>query len=161
MSRLQHSRGGSTPAKPTRGTRAPHANLLTRNPPPMTPTLPDHPPESLPPGEAWRLLGPGSPARVAAPHQGLSGPCSASGHPQPGGTAAPQSHPPHPTLAFSPSPISPHPVPTLTCPLLPNHRLGPPALGALTGFPVCTTGISVEWPRSRGGLTSRGPSWVL
>lgn len=40
------------------------------------------PAESLPPGGAWRPLGPGSPAQVGAPHQGLSGPCSASGHPQ-------------------------------------------------------------------------------
>lgn len=98
--------GGPTPAKPS-----PYQISAP------LPDPPDHPPESLPPGGAWRPLGPGSPAQVGAPHQGLSGPCSASGHPQPGGTATPQSHldpsthsplspPPHPCL--SPIPVSPH-----------------------------------------------------
>lgn len=146
---------------PPVGCKLLHARSPHLQPPPTAPTLPDHPPESLLPGGAWRPLGPGSPARVGAPRQGLSGPCSASGRPQPGGTAAPQSHPPHPTLTSptsqpQPARCSHPPSPTLT---QPPPR--PPALRALTGFPVCTTGISVEWPCSRGVLTSQGTSWVL
>lgn len=50
----------------------------------------------------------------------------------------------HPYL----TPILPHRTPSPVSPPT------PPSLGALTRFPGCTTGISVEWPRSRGVLAS-------
>lgn len=103
--------------------RSPHPLLPN---PPMTLTLPDHPPESLQPGGAWKLLVPGSPAQVGAPHQDLSGPCSASGHPQPGHTAAFSHTSPHSTLTFSPIPASP----------LPPHIPASPTTPCLTPFPV-------------------------
>lgn len=83
-------------------------------------------------------------------------------------TADPQTHQSHPTLASPPSMPLPHPclsrIPSHPHPLSrPHpHLITPlPALGVLTGFPACTTGISVEWPRSRGLLASQGTSWVL
>lgn len=100
--------------------RSPHPLLPN---PPMTLTLPDHPPESLQPGGAWKLLVPGSPAQVGAPHQDLSGPCSASGHPQPGHTAALSHTSPHSTLTFSPIPGSPLPPHIPASPTNPSHSL--------------------------------------
>lgn len=141
--------GGVHPSQaPTRDTNPPYARTLHHPCPPTTLTFPDHPPESLPPGEAWMLLGPGSPAQVGILQQGLSGPCPASGHPRPGDTAASQLLLlPEPTPAMSHTPISPSP--------------GPPALGAPTGLPGCTAGISVEWPCARGVLTSWGAFWAF
>lgn len=125
--------------------------------PPTTLTLQDHPPESLQPGGAWRPLVPGSPAQVGAPRQDLSGPCSASAHPQPGHTAArSHTHCP-PTLTCSPIPSSPQFIPAIShhpCLIISHPQPDYPAPGVLTGFPGCTTGISVEWPRSRGVLAS-------
>lgn len=158
VSRLQCREGAFTWDTSPPQARSPHP---PRPHPPMTLTLPDHPPESLQPGEAWRPLAPGSPVRAGAPRQDLPGPCSASGHPQPGHTAARSHTSPHPTLTSSPirgsPPRSCHLPPSLSHPdpyLIPHPQPDSPALGALTGFPGCTTGISVEWPRSRGVLAS-------
>lgn len=71
--------------------------------PSMTLTLPDHLPESLQPGGAWRPLVPGSPDRAEAPRQDLSGPRSASGPPRPGHRAA--------TVTAAPMPLSPSALP--------------------------------------------------
>lgn len=72
------------------------------------------------------------------------------------GTAAP-SHTQQIPLPPSLLPCLPHPIPS---PFL--SRPGPiPSPFLLTGFPGCTTGISVEWPRSRGALAACGTSWAL
>lgn len=59
-------------------------------------------------------------------------------------------------------PASPH-SPTHLPSLLPRPPQPSPhrSPSLLTGFPGCTTGISVEWPRPRGALASCGNSWVF
>lgn len=144
--------------------------LQVRSPRPSHPApiaeLPDHPPVSPLPGGAWRRPGPGSPAPVGAPHQSPSGPGSAPARPEPGGTPTPPSHThrgsqPHLLPSPSPNPIwspprlpPPPPSHSHPPPSPPPVSRPPPARGLLTGFPDCTTGISVEWPRSRGVLAS-------
>lgn len=65
----------------------------------------------------------------------------------------PDPHLPPPIAPSASSTRSPSPT-SQSSPTFTHSRLTQPFPGGLTSFPGCPTGISAEWPRSRGALAS-------